>query len=268
MPVLNTCLNCKQQFPVKPSVAHQRYCGRVCQQAYEDIHGRAATVVGLVKFTCKQCGNPFEMKPGVASAVRKKWNRDPLYCSMRCMGDAKKLPEEAWAVNCIQCGKPMPIQRRPGGTINRQKALCSTECRSLFRVLDYQAKHPDAQPTVNKYKNGYTRTVVPGQGGIRSRELLTHRYVMEQHLGRELLPTETVHHINGIRDDNRLENLELFSSRHGPGQRVTDKIAFAIEMLRLYPEFAREAGVMLVDLEHPTDVTPEPADSGNPEALH
>lgn len=61
-----------------------------------------------------------------------------------------------------------------------------------------------------------------------------HRVVMEQSLGRELLAEETVHHINGIRNDNRLENLELWSSRHPKGQRVQDKVAWAKEMLALY----------------------------------
>lgn len=256
MPVDLTCQNCSKPFRVKPKDAARKYCSITCMRERETSVGRVVSQIQPLHFTCRQCGADFTMKPSYAAALRKKWGRDPLYCSTRCMGDAKKLPDAEWQVSCVQCGKPMPIQRRPGGTINRQKRLCSTECRSAFRRLDYQAKHPDQVPTRNRYKNGYWRVVIPGKNGGPSREVFEHRYVMEQHLGRPLLPAETVHHVDGDRGNNSLGNLELFSSRHGPGQRVIDKIDFAIEMLRLYPEFAARRGVMLVDVPHqPADLT-------------
>lgn len=69
-----------------------------------------------------------------------------------------------------------------------------------------------------------------------------HRLVMEEHIGRKLVGSETVHHKNGDRADNRLSNLELWSSSQPAGQRVEDKIAWAVELLNLYaPDKLRSA---------------------------
>lgn len=90
---------------------------------------------------------------------------------------------------------------------------------------------PSRQWGYSIMKSGYIIVYPPGR-----RSLLEHRYIMEQHLGRELLPSESIHHKNGVRDDNRIENLELWSKSQPSGQRVVDKIEWAEEILRQYAD--------------------------------
>lgn len=83
-------------------------------------------------------------------------------------------------------------------------------------------------------KVGYVQVRTVSGNGSKGKYTYEHRLVMEQIIGRPLVKGETVHHKNGIRNDNRPENLELWSEAQPYGQRVEDKVAYAIEILERY----------------------------------
>jgi hypothetical protein len=72
--------------------------------------------------------------------------------------------------------------------------------------------------------------------------VLEHILVMEEMLGRHLLPGEQVHHRNGVRWDNREKNLELWIRPQPAGIRIEDAVAWAVEILRLFGDLATPPG--------------------------
>lgn len=84
-------------------------------------------------------------------------------------------------------------------------------------------------------KDGYRIINKPGHPNANAKSAIAeHVYVMSNVLNRPIVRGETVHHKNGIRHDNEPSNLELWTKNHPSGQRVSDRIDYAIKLLRQY----------------------------------
>ena len=266
MPLELKCVACEQPFYCYPHEAEKgrKYCSLTCRSSHLHKKGVPALSRTPVNFTCKECGKPFIMMQAYLTAYLKKHGKDPMYCSIDCSkAGRRKSADERNKFECAHCGKIEYRNRSSTGfRIYRQQKYCSQECKVAAQMVVAQGRFDAGEYKKHTKKNGYVWITVPAlsrSGGPKS--IMEHRYVMAQHLGRELSTDETVHHVNGNRQDNRIENLELFSSRHGPGQRVIDKVDFAIEMLTLYPELARARGYELKPIHPVSDAPPSTHES-------
>lgn len=130
---------------------------------------------------------------------------------------------------CIICGSQVKQSRNK---------LCSIDCRTAWLTRIYVGRQlntgrthfrkgvrPATYKGYQSTEKGYVIIHKPDWPSSNKRGYIReHRYVMEKHLGRELLPNEDVHHINHVRTDNRLENLEVLSHSEHSQLHIPDRL--------------------------------------------
>jgi hypothetical protein len=212
-------------------------CGREKPVSYNSLSAAARGKPGTSG--CKPCA----MK--IVGQAAKKWHPEEwlgkVFPSTQwtVIGfshySGSKGFHQNWLCQC-SCGTILPVQLNSLIDGSQGKTNGSLSCRPCGMIRKGLNSRQSGRI---KGKDGYVRIPtwaieLPEYVTRKGGDILEHVYVMSCHLNRSLLPHENVHHINGVRDDNRLENLELWSTSQPAGQRVIDKLQWAREIIDLY----------------------------------
>lgn len=124
-------------------------------------------------------------------------------------------------MTCKRCKQAPKNKRLPRGLCT--KCVVETTQQGRYEAWADALIPPEFVGDKRRNDNGYVE--IKTTAGWK----LEHTEVMEQDIGRRLVKGENVHHKNGVRHDNRIENLELWWRPQPSGQRVPDLISYMAE---------------------------------------
>lgn len=191
--VESVCNMCSKPFWTIPSAAKNALnCSKACHSAWMKTHRDQGT--------CKRCGKPFDF---VLRSNRGKQEFCSSYCSRRYRSGSL---HPRWRTNrlrkCAQCGKDFPafvVNKGTGREVISERKFCSAACQIANR-----RNAPLGSIAYDKAGYRLVKVVTPEGTTDWVQE---HRLVVEQHLGRLLERHELIHHRNGVKTDDRIENL-------------------------------------------------------------
>lgn len=190
-----TCQNCGETYEAPPSIK-KKYCS---QQCYLDTKPRSTTI------NCAVCGKKTKSYP----------YRPRTYCSKSCARTAANLTDRNPSYHRDISGEKNPMYNAFKNPRPSQKLLVPSQ---LGKTKELSPRWKGGRKV---RKDGYILVVAPDDHPHPSDQhkpsglkyILEHRLVMEQKLGRYLLPTEVVHHIDEDPSNNDPDNLMLFASQ-------------------------------------------------------
>lgn len=207
---IRTCPWCAHEY-LSPDY-RQNFCSHRCAAAHRHASVPATT------------SKPIKDEPPLGNSSNPKFTIDDAGQWWYKAGPSAGRTR-AKVRKCVWCSKQFLT------SIFHKSTCCSRSCG--LRV--FNKNNPDKFKGENgsnwkggrRVSRGYVLVLAPkghpSLGRVGGRYMFEHRLIMEKMLGRYLEKHEQVHHKNGIRDDNRPENLELWKKQQPPGQRSDEQ---------------------------------------------